>query len=103
MSTGIGQGIAIPHARIEGVENIIFAVGINKDGIDDYESLDGTPVRLIFMIIAGEKKHQEYLMLLSQIVKIFKKDSRINQLLETEKAEEIIGLISDDFIVENSI
>ncbi|UCH98740.1 MAG: PTS sugar transporter subunit IIA [Candidatus Aminicenantes bacterium] len=97
MSTGLGLGIAVPHARIKGVENIIIAIGINKNAIDDYESLDGTPVRIVIMIVAGEKQHREYLMLLSQMVKILKKNSMIDNLLEAEKAEEVIGLISEDF------
>ena len=75
MSTGIGLGIAIPHVRIKGVDNIIIAIAINKDGIKDYESLDGSPVRMVIMIIAGEEQHRDYLMLLSQIVKILKKNS----------------------------
>jgi PTS system nitrogen regulatory IIA component len=97
MSTGIGLGIAVPHARIKEVKNILIAIGINKKGIEDYESLDGTPVRLVIMIIAGEKQHKEYLKLLSQIVKILKKNSRIDYLLEAEKADEVIELISQDF------
>jgi mannitol/fructose-specific phosphotransferase system IIA component (Ntr-type) len=97
MSTGIGLGIAVPHARIKGVKNILIAISINKKGIDDYESLDGTLVRLVFMIIAGEKKHKEYLKLLSKIVKILKKNSRIDHLLEAKNADEIIGLLSEDF------
>ena len=97
MSTGIGLGIAVPHVRIEGVKNIIIAIGINKNGIQDYDSLDGEPVRIVIMIIASEQQHREYLLLLSQIVKILKKNSMIANLLEAQKAEEVIGLISEDF------
>ncbi len=97
MSTGIGLGIAVPHARIKGVKNILIAIGINKNGIEDYESIDGTPVRLVIMIIAGEKQHKEYLKLLSQIVKILKKNSRTHHLLEAKNADEVIGLLSEDF------
>lgn len=106
MSTGLGLGIAVPHARIKGVKNIIIAIGINKNGIEDYESLDGTPVRLVIMIIAGEKQHKEYLKLLSQIVKILKKNFRIDRLLNAEKTDEFIGLLSEDFnnnLTENTI
>jgi mannitol/fructose-specific phosphotransferase system IIA component (Ntr-type) len=49
------------------------------------------------MIIASEQQHREYLLLLSQIVKILKKNSMITNLLQAQKAEEIIGLISEDF------
>ena len=97
MSTGIGLGIAIPHVRIKGVENIIIAIGINKGGIEDYESLDGAPVKIVIMIIAGEKQHKEYLLLLAQIVKILKNDPMRNRLLETERAEDVISLLVENF------
>lgn len=97
MSTGIGLGIAIPHVRIKGVENIIIAIGINKGGIEDYESLDGTPVKIVIMIIAGEKQHEEYLLLLAQIVKILKRDSMRTRLLETDKSEDVIRLLVENF------
>jgi mannitol/fructose-specific phosphotransferase system IIA component (Ntr-type) len=97
MSTGIGLGIAVPHARITGVKNILIAVGINKNAVEDYESIDGTPVRLVIMIIAGEKQHREYLRLLSQIVKILKKNSRVHHLSDARNADEVIHLLSEDF------
>ena len=97
MSTGIGLGIAVPHVRIKGVKNIIIAIGINKNGIQDYESLDGETVRIVIMIIAGEEQHRDYLLLLSQMVKILKKNSMITNLLQAQHAEEVIGLISEDF------
>jgi mannitol/fructose-specific phosphotransferase system IIA component (Ntr-type) len=97
MSTGIGLGIAIPHVRIKGVDNIIIAIAINKDGINDYESLDGSPVRMVIMIIAGEEQHREYLVLLSQIVKILKKNSMIEQLLNTQSVEDVYKLLSENF------
>jgi mannitol/fructose-specific phosphotransferase system IIA component (Ntr-type) len=97
MSTGIGLGIAVPHVRIQGVENINIAININKTGIADYESLDGEPVRIVIMIVAGEKQHGDYLKLLSQIVKILKKNSKISRLLKTKKPEEVIALLSEDF------
>jgi PTS system nitrogen regulatory IIA component len=97
MSTGIGFGIGVPHVRIKDVKNIIIAIGINKNGIKDYDSLDGEPVRLVIMIIADENQHKEYLMLLSQIVKILKRNSIIGKLLEAKRAEEVIGLMSGNF------
>ena len=97
MSTGIGLGIAVPHVRIGGVKDIMIAIGINKHGIEDYDTLDGEPVRIVIMIVAGEEQHREYLLLLSQIVKILKKNSMIEKLLNTQKASEVVGLIADNF------
>ena len=77
MSTGIGLGIAIPHVRIEGVEDFIIAVGINSQGIKDYQSIDDIPVKIIFLIIGNKDKTKEYLQILSDIVKFLKeKDTR---------------------------
>lgn len=97
MSTGIGLGIAIPHVRIKGVDKIIIAIAINKNGIKDYESLDGKPVKIVIMIIAGEKQHREYLLLLSQIVKTLKKNAIRARLFNTRDSEEVVKLVSGNF------
>jgi len=94
MSTGIGLGVAVPHARIKGLDRYIVLVGINKDGIKDYDSIDNVPVKIVIMIITGEKQHKEFLKLLAQIVEIIKKPLVIDKLLSTNNAEEIIELLS---------
>lgn len=96
MSTGIGLGVAVPHARIKGIDNFIISIGINKEGIKDYDSIDGTPVKIVIMIIAGEKQHKEYLKLLAQIVDIIKKPLVIDELLSASNVEEVIKLLSGD-------
>jgi PTS system nitrogen regulatory IIA component len=67
MSTGIGMGIAVPHVRLASVTAPVMSAGICRPPIADYESLDGVPVRLIFMIAAGQYQHTEYLRLLSSL------------------------------------
>ena len=76
MSTGIGMGIAVPHVRLASVEKPTMAVGISAKGIRDYESLDDSPVHLIFMIAAGKDQHKQYLHLLSAVSRRLK-DSHI--------------------------
>ncbi len=97
MSTGIGLGIAIPHVRIKGVDDIIISILINKRGIKDYDSLDGMPVKIIIMIVAGDKQHKDYLILLSRIVKMLKKDFIRKSMVESMTEEEVIDLISENF------
>jgi PTS system nitrogen regulatory IIA component len=80
MSTGIGMGIAVPHVRLASVEKPTMAVGISSEGIKDYESLDDSPVHLIFMIAAGKDQHKQYLHLLSAVSRRLK-DSRVRGLL----------------------
>lgn len=72
MSTGIGMGIAVPHVRLACVTSPVMCVGICRNPLTDYESLDGMDVRLIFMIAAGQHQHVEYLRLLSSLSLRFK-------------------------------
>ncbi|HQL83558.1 MAG TPA: PTS sugar transporter subunit IIA, partial [Spirochaetota bacterium] len=58
MSTGIGFGIAIPHAKIGSINEMAFAIGISRAGID-FDSMDGEPVHLVILVAAGEKQHKE--------------------------------------------
>lgn len=97
MSTGIGLGIAIPHVRIKGVDDILISILINKKGIEDYDSLDGLPVKIIIMIVAGDEQHRDYLILLSRIVKMLKKDFIRKNMIESITKEEVIELISKNF------
>jgi len=67
MSTGIGLGLAVPHVRLASVRELIMAVGISRDGLTDYASLDDGPVHIVFMIAAPAGQHAEYIRLLSAI------------------------------------
>ncbi|MBN2641773.1 MAG: PTS sugar transporter subunit IIA [Victivallales bacterium] len=67
MSTGIGMGIGIPHIRLNSVKDVILGAALVRDGVDDYESLDSQPVKLIFMIVARQDQHDQHLKLLGQI------------------------------------
>ena len=89
MSTGIGFGIAIPHAKIDSIKEMAFAIGISKKGID-FDSLDGEPVYLVILVAAGKKQHKEYLRLLSQIMAILKKDQIKDKIISSESPEDII-------------
>jgi len=97
MSTGIGLGIAIPHVRIKEVDDIIISIVINKKGIKDYDSLDGLPVQILIMIIAGDKQHRDYLILLSRIVKMLKREFVRKRIVESNTEEDVINLISENY------
>jgi PTS system nitrogen regulatory IIA component len=92
VSTGIGMGVALPHAKMEGYEDFFIAVGIQqKQGIE-WNALDGNPVRLIFMIGGPTHKQTEYLHLLSQLTLAIKDEERRKKLLKAKTPEEIIAL-----------
>ncbi len=92
MSTGIGFGIAIPHAKIKAVNEMAFAIGIVKEGID-YDSMDGEPVYLIILVAAEEKQHKEYLRLLSNIMSIIKREDVKEKILKAESGSEVFSII----------
>jgi DNA binding domain, excisionase family len=65
MSTAIGRGIAIPHVRLSSVTDLVMAVGLCKNDIIDFQTIDDVPVRLLFMIAAAYNQHSYYLQTLS--------------------------------------
>ncbi|WP_238578965.1 PTS sugar transporter subunit IIA [Neochlamydia sp. EPS4] len=75
VSTGIGMGVAIPHAKLKGYESFFIAIGILQKGVD-WNSLDGSPVRIIIMIGGPDDKQTEYLQILSALTTAVKDENR---------------------------
>ncbi len=96
MSTGIGQGIGIPHVRFAGISEPEILVGIKPSGFDDYESLDGDPVKMIFMILVGGEQHKEYLRILSLLVHRLKDESFRTSLASAENSEAVYTLLKGE-------
>ena len=71
MSTGIGNGIAIPHVLLPGIEGNCMALALCPDGITDYQSRDQLPVRLVFMLAAGKCQKVMHLRVLAAIGSLF--------------------------------
>ena len=93
MSTGIGFGIAIPHVRSDAVTNLVMAVGVFKDGINDYESLDNKSVNIICLIAAKENQHKEYLNMLSMISARLKESFVRKEILNSNDKKVICDLL----------
>lgn len=96
MSTGIGQGLGIPHVRFSGVSEPEILVGIKPAGFDDYESLDSKPVKIIFMILVGENQHKEYLRILSLLVHKLKDENFRTSLVSAENSEAVFSVLRGD-------
>lgn len=92
MSTGIGQGIGIPHVRFGAIKEPHVYVGISPAGLNDYDSIDNMPVKIIIMILVGAEQHKEYLRTLSLIVGRLKNEAIINSLFQVQTSNEIIPL-----------
>jgi PTS system nitrogen regulatory IIA component len=93
VSTGIGMGVAIPHAKLPSFDRFFLAVGLQKtkEGIE-WDALDGAPVRLIFMIGGPANQQTEYLKILSRLTAAIKDEERRKKLLASETKEEVISL-----------
>ena len=94
MSTGIGLGIAVPHARIKGVKELIMAVGVFPKGIHDYETIDDNPIKIVVLIIAGEKQHKAYIQVLSLIVSKLKDHEVRERIIKAKTGEELYEILS---------
>ena len=95
MSTGIGQGIGIPHVRFAGVKHPVILVGVSAEGIDDYGSMDGNPVNFVFLFIVGKEQHKEYLRLLSLVSSKVKDENFRNILIKTRVPGEIARFLAE--------
>jgi PTS system fructose-specific IIC component len=91
-TTGIGEGIAIPHAKTKAVQAPALAFGRSKAGID-YESLDGQPSHLFFMIAAPEGANNAHLETLSRLSTLLMDPSFRQQLMEAATEEDVLALI----------
>jgi PTS system nitrogen regulatory IIA component len=92
-STGIGDGIAIPHGKMGGLARMIIAFGRSAGGVD-FDSLDGQPARLFFLLVAPEDAPGEHLKALALISRLMKNAKLREALLKARDAKEIRVLIT---------
>ena len=93
MSTGIGHGIAIPHVRIPSVTDLVGAVGVSREGVVDYPSLDTDPVRIIIMLAGAYDQHAKYLKALAYISAKLKNREFRDTLVDARDAREVYDLL----------
>ncbi len=95
-STGIGQGIAVPHAKTDDVKQIVVAFGLSQKGVN-FESLDEEPVYLIFLVLAPVDATGMHLKLLAKIARLLKDKVFRNSLKSCKgKRREIFQVIEEE-------
>jgi mannitol/fructose-specific phosphotransferase system IIA component (Ntr-type) len=92
VSTGIGSGVAIPHAFSDNVDHVIAVLGRSKSGID-FEALDGGPVHFVFLFIVPSKDHHLHLRTLAAIAKMFTNSEIRRRIGEAGTREEILAIL----------
>jgi len=94
-TTGIGDGVAIPHAKLSGITDMLVAFGRSSRGID-YQSIDAKPVYLIFMVITPEDRPGDHLKALARISRIFKNSLLRMSLRQADQRQEIQRLLFEE-------
>lgn len=94
-STGIGDGIAIPHGKLKGLKELVISFGRSQAGVE-FDSMDGKPVNLFFLLIAPEESIGIHLKTLARISKLLKNSMVRQKLCEAATAEEIFSVISEE-------
>jgi PTS system nitrogen regulatory IIA component len=91
-STGIGDGIAIPHGKLAGIDEILVGFGRSRQGVD-FHALDGRPVYLFFLLIAPDSASADYLKCLARISRMLKDAEMRKDLLEAPSADDLFRII----------
>ncbi len=92
LSTGIKTGIAVPHARIDSIEEICGVIGVSRVGLD-YDSLDGQPVHLVFLILSPGGDCFGYLRVLRRLALLMENPEFYPSILKEKTAEGIHSVI----------
>ncbi|MBL1213064.1 MAG: PTS sugar transporter subunit IIA [Ignavibacteriae bacterium] len=95
MSTGVGHGFAIPHGKTNAVNEIIAAFAKTTEPLE-FDSLDGQPVRLIFLLVGKENSVSVHIKLLSRISRMMNNEEFRNKLLAADSSEEIYDLFKKE-------
>ncbi len=94
MSTGMELGVAIPHAAVDDLPEIVGAMGVvQRDGGLDFESIDGQPTRVVVLLVIPKAQKLLHIRTLADIARVLAKDSVRERLLATADAEEALAAL----------
>ena len=95
MSTGVGKGFAIPHGKTNSINDIIAAFGRSKNPVE-YNSLDGEPVQLIFLLVGKDNLVGKHIKLLSRISRLMNNDEFRQNLVNADSKEAILKIFEEE-------
>lgn len=94
-TTAIGEGVAIPHGKLAGVERVLAVFARSLEGVD-FTSLDGAPTHLFFALIAPENAAADHLKALARISRLLKEEDFRRRLMEAKNEQELFDIISEE-------
>jgi len=97
VSTGVGLGIALPHAKMDTLNEFFIACGILKEGTCDWDSIDQLPVKVIFLIGGPSDQQLKYLKLLSMLTQKIKQKHVRSLLFKAQNSEDVINALNEEY------
>ena len=94
-STGIGDGVAIPHGKLKDLDRLLISFGLSRQGVD-FDSMDGKPARLFFLLVAPEESVGIHLKTLARISKLLKSPNVRERLQAAGDAASLHGIITEE-------
>lgn len=94
MSTGVGKGLALPHAKTSGVQRTVAAFAITSQPVD-FNAIDDEPVRLFFLLVGNEEARSQHIRILSRISRLLNQDAFRERLLRADSAEAVIAIFEE--------
>ncbi|MEE8558355.1 MAG: PTS sugar transporter subunit IIA [Myxococcota bacterium] len=94
-TTAMGDGIAIPHARVESLGRLVASFGRSRGGVD-FESIDGKPTHLFFLLVAPGKEGSQHLLILARLSRLLGKPDFRARLMEVESVEELFEVFEEE-------
>lgn len=94
LSTGIGNGVAIPHGKSSAIGELALVAGVKRDGID-FEALDGQPVQLFFLLVGPESAAGQHVKALSRISRLLRNDTFRSRLAAASSSQEFYSIIAE--------
>jgi fructose PTS system EIIBC or EIIC component len=95
MTTGVGNGIAIPHCKDSSCPNFAVAMGVHAKGLD-FESIDKKNVRIVFLLVGPENNPGLHIKLLSRISRLMSNEDLREEILDCKTAEEALNLLQEE-------
>jgi PTS system nitrogen regulatory IIA component len=94
-STGIGEGVGIPHGKLKDLASLVLGFGLSRKGVD-FESMDGQPTHIFFLLVTPENSTGLHLKLLARISRILKSELFRQKLMAAANSDEIYSIIQEE-------
>jgi len=94
MSTGVGKGLGLPHAKTSAVDGIIAALAVTNEPVE-FESIDNEPVQIVFLLVGKQDAKSQHVRILSRISRMMNQNDARERILAASGREELLSAIQD--------